>query len=49
MSGQGVALNPQKRGFAFGSEMGAVGAAVVQDGFEGITALVWMGVWLGVV
>lgn len=40
MSRQVVAGNPRNRGFAFESEVGAVVVVVLQEGFEGIAALV---------
>jgi hypothetical protein len=40
MSRQVVAWNPRDWGFAFESEVGAVVVVVLQEGFEGIAALV---------
>jgi hypothetical protein len=40
MSRQVVAWNPRDWGFAFESEVGVVVVVVLQEGFEGIAALV---------
>jgi hypothetical protein len=40
MSRQVVAENPRNGGFAFESEVGAMGVVVLRDGCEGIAALV---------